>query len=140
MEPTPENAQKIVEFLDKYHTTDVKYFPAETLFDKLIYYKATSCGELVGYSAYSNMSEWRAMTHTTCVHPKFRGKGFGRKITEHMEEIIRAEGFGKITCEVYSTNFPMLNLKLSQGYVIEGFHPDHYDPGRHEYSLGKILK
>jgi hypothetical protein len=33
----------------------------------------------------------------------------------------------------------MIQIKLAQGYTIEGFHPAHDGPGLHEYSLGKVL-
>jgi hypothetical protein len=34
----------------------------------------------------------------------------------------------------------MIYIKLKQGYLFEGFHPDHEKPGLHEYSLGKVLR
>ena len=41
---------------------------------------------------------------------------------------------------VYYFNHVMVQIKLKQGYTIEGYHPDHEAPGFHEYSLGKVLK
>jgi hypothetical protein len=41
---------------------------------------------------------------------------------------------------VYYFNHLMVQIKLKQGYTIEGYHPDHEAPGFHEYSLGKNLK
>ncbi len=72
--PTVDNARNIIDFLTKHHTTDPKYFPiAGRLFDIYNYYEARDRdGNLVGYTAYSKLSDWLAMTHTTCIHPDYR--------------------------------------------------------------------
>lgn len=138
--PTLEKAREIVEFMSKYHTTDMKYFPKpEKLFEKYSFYEAFSGDELVGYTSYSELSDWLAMTHATCVHPEHRGKGIGKKISKAMVQVLKKEGFGKVCCEVYADNHKMLKIKVEQGFLVEGYRRDHYDPGKHEYHLGKLL-
>ncbi len=72
---TLENAHRIVDFLSRHHTTDMKYFPKpERLFDKYTFYEAICGGQTVGFTSYSKLSDWLAMTHATCIDPEFRGK------------------------------------------------------------------
>ena len=138
--PTTETARIIVDFLTRNHTTDMKYFPKpERLFEKYNFYAMVHEGEVVGWTSYSELSDWLAMTHATCVDPKHRGKGFGKEASYQMLDVLREKGFGKVCCEIYSDNHRMLKVKVDQGFVVEGYRKDHYDPGKHEYALGKIL-
>lgn len=140
VKPTLANARVIVQFLTEHHTTDMKYFPKPSgLFDKYTFYSAMDGGRIVGFTAYSTLSDWLAMTHATCVHPDHRGKGHGKVISDKMLKVLKEEGFGKVCCEIYADNCKMLKIKIDQGFVVEGYRKDHYDPGKHEYSLGKIL-
>ena len=140
--PNLEKARQIIDFLTKYHTTDMKYYPKpEKLFSKFNFYEAADWdGKIVGYTSYSKLSDWLAMTHATCVHPDHRGKGYGKTINELMEKILKEhKGFGKLTCEIYAENTRMLKIKLDSGWIVEGYRKHHYDPHKHEYTLGKIL-
>lgn len=138
--PTLEKAREIIDFMLKYHTTDMKYFPRpEKLFDKYTFYEAFDGNTPVGYTSYSVLSDWLAMTHATCVHPDHRGKGLGKKISKAMLQVLKREGFGKVCCEIYADNYKMLKIKVEQGFLVEGYMRDHYDPGKHEYHLGKFL-
>lgn len=138
--PTLDAARFIVEFLKEHHTTDPKYFPRpEKLFSKLNFFILLADNVVVGVSCYQALSEHLAITRFSCIDEKHRGKGYGRFMSEAMEQEIRDAGFGKIFCEIYADNTVNLAIKLSQGYKIEGSHPDHFDKGKHEYSLGKVL-
>lgn len=138
--PTLEKARDIIDFMTKYHTTDMKYFPKpERLFEKYNFYEAFEGIDSVGFTAYSKLSDWLAMSHATCVHPNFRGKGYGKKISRAMLEVLKKQGFGKVCCEIYADNHKMLKIKVEQGFLVEGYMRDHYDPGKHEYHLGKFL-
>lgn len=135
-----EAARFIVEFLKEHHTTDSKYFPKpEHLFSKLNFYVLLVDNVIRGVTCYQALSENLAITRFSCIETDHRGRGYGRKMSWTLEEEIRKAEFGKIFCEIYSDNLANINLKLSQGYQIEGFHRDHFDKGKHEYSLGKIL-
>lgn len=140
VETTLDNAKRILDFLATHHTTDMKYYPEpENLFEKYHFYEAFDDVTSVGFTCYSKWSDWLAMTHATCVHPDHRGKGYGKKISSAMLAVLKAKNFGKVQCEIYADNHKMLKVKLEQGFVVEGYRRDHYDPGKHEYHLGKFL-
>src|SRR5690606_36742925 len=96
--------------------------------------------EFVGIGSYDIRTRFLVETRKTIIAPEFRGKGRGTAVSWAMEDEIRKRGFKKIRSAVYSNNIPMIQIKLAQGFLIEGFHPDHDAPGLHEYSLGKVLK
>lgn len=75
----------------------------------------------------------------TMVDVKYRRMGYGRDIGTAIEKEIRELGYGKIMMSCYSTNTAIINLKLSEGYVIEGLLRNHYDVGKHDYIFGKEL-
>ncbi len=136
------NRVSIIEFLKEHHTTDPKHFPdPEQPFNKYNFYFLfkPSTATMLGVSCYSRLSDHLAITRFSCIHKDHRGQGYGRLQSDCLEQEIRKAGFGKIFCEIYSDNLANLNLKLSQGFQIEGFHKSHFDKGRDEYSLGKIL-
>jgi GNAT superfamily N-acetyltransferase len=94
----------------------------------------------VGTTAYVAKTKFLAETVKTAVSDEFRGNGLGAKISELIEAEVRARGFKKVMTTIYVTNLPMIFIKLKQGYLFEGFHPNHEKPGWHEYSLGKSLE
>jgi GNAT superfamily N-acetyltransferase len=96
--------------------------------------------ERIGVTGYVPKTPYLAETVKTVIDPKFRGKGFGELLSEMIEEEVRRRGFKKVMSTIYITNLPMIFIKLKQGYLFEGFHPDHEKPGLHEYSLGKVLR
>ena len=95
---------------------------------------------VIGITSYEIRTRFLVETQKTIVAPEFRDQGWGKLISQVIEERIRKLGFKKIRSTIYSTNLTMIAIKLAQGYTIEGFHPDHEAPGLHEYSLGKLLK
>ena len=97
-------------------------------------------GKVIGVTSYEIRTKYLVETQKTIVAPEFRGEGWGKAISQAIEEHVRKAGFFKVRTTIYSTNLTMIAIKLAQGYMIEGFHPDHEAPGLHEYSLGKVLK
>ena len=79
-------------------------------------------------------------TVKTTIFKEFRGKGLGASLSQAIEDECQRKGVKKIISTVYYFNHVMVQIKLKQGYTIEGYHPDHEAPGFHEYSLGKVLK
>lgn len=98
-----------------------------------------SGGETIGSAGYVAKTQYLAETVKTSIAPAFRGMGLGERVSELIEAEVRARGFRKVMTTIYVTNLPMIFIKLKQGYLFEGFHPNHEKPGWHEYSLGKSL-
>lgn len=134
-------------FIHKYHSSPKWFLPtlAELKNENVKYFRAYVVepkalkGEFVGITSYEIRTRFLAETQKTIIAPEFRGKGWGSAVSWGMEDHIRKKGFRKIRSAVYSNNLPMIQIKLAQGFCIEGFHPDHDAPGLHEYSLGKVL-
>ena len=100
----------------------------------------TKSNDVVGVTGYIPKTPFLAETVKTVVHPKYRGQGVGEKLSAMIETEVRRRGFKKVMSTIYTTNLPMIFIKLKQGYLFEGYHPDHEKPGLHEYSFGKVLK
>jgi len=93
----------------------------------------------IGIVSFQVITPWLVDLQRTLVDVNHRGKGYGREISEAIEKIIRDLGYGKIMMACYSTNTAIINLKMSEGYVIEGCLRDHYAKGKHDYIFGKVL-
>lgn len=106
----------------------------------VIYFRAFYQGEQIGITGYAQKTPTLAETVKTTVFNEFRGKKLGALLSQAIEDECKRVGIKKVISTVYYFNHQMVNIKLKQGYTIEGYHPDHEAPGFHEYSLGKILK
>jgi GNAT superfamily N-acetyltransferase len=105
----------------------------------VVYFRAYLNHNYVGITGFNQKTPTLAETTKTVIFDEFRGQGLGKKVSLAIEEQCRIRGIKKVMSTVYYFNHAMLNIKLKQGYTIEGYHPDHEAPGFHEYSLGKIL-
>ncbi|MEK6580683.1 MAG: GNAT family N-acetyltransferase [Bdellovibrionota bacterium] len=133
-------------FIHRYHSTPKHILPSlsDLTLRTHVYFRAVGTrgithGQVVGITSYEIRTRFLAETQKTIVLPKYRSKGFGKAISVAIERELKKTGFKKIRTTIYFDNLPMLAIKLEQGYVIEGYHPDHEAPGLHEYSLGKVL-
>lgn len=106
----------------------------------VVYFRAFYQNKQIGISGYSIKTPTLAETIKTTVFNEFRGGGMGSLISQAIEDECKRIGIKKVISTVYYFNHVMVQIKLKQGYTIEGYHPDHEAPGFHEYSLGKILK
>ena len=106
----------------------------------VVYFRAFYQSKQIGISGYSIKTPTLAETIKTTVFNEFRGCGMGSLISQAIEDECKRIGIKKVISTVYYFNHVMVQIKLKQGYTIEGYHPDHEAPGFHEYSLGKILK
>lgn len=104
------------------------------------YFRALLEGKQFGFTGYVKKTPTLAETVKTTVFHDWRGKGLGNNLSLAIEEECKRAGIKKVMTTIYHFNHTMINIKLKQGYNIEGFHPDHEAPGFHEYSMGKILK
>lgn len=103
------------------------------------YFRAYFEGKQVGISGYTLKTPTLAETVKTTIFDEFRGKKLGSMVSLAIEEECKRNGIKKVMTTIYHFNHSMINIKLRQGYTIEGYHPDHEAPGYHEYSLGKVL-
>lgn len=96
--------------------------------------------EIVGISGYEVRTPYLVETQKTIISKEHRGGGWGTAVSMAIEKQVEKSGFHKVRSCIYHDNFAMIQIKLAQGYIVEGFHRDHDGPGLHEYSLGKILR
>lgn len=138
---TAENC-KLMAQIHKEHYSRVPYLPdaAKVKASSTEYFWAYIDNEKVGITGYVLKTPTLAETVKTIIYKEFRGKGYGKLLSQAIEDKVKEIGVKKIMSTIYSFNIPMISIKLKQGYKIEGFHPDHEAPGFDEYSLGKILK
>ena len=144
----PANVEWLYQFIHKNHSAPKFILPTRKDLRSLThkFYKAwivlprASRAKLLGLTSYEIRTPYLAETQRTILAPEFRGQGWGVQLSQAIEDKVKKAGFCKIRSCIYHDNFSMLQIKLAQGYIIEGFHPHHDGPGLHEYSLGKILK
>jgi GNAT superfamily N-acetyltransferase len=147
IELLPYDLNNRIEVDELYHTFK-KYFqhsPWPPTIEKIMgggvkYFKAFHENKHIGLSGIALKTPTLAETVKTTIFNEFQGQGLGRLLSMQIEEECRAMGIKKVMTTIYHFNHSMINIKLQQGYTIEGYHPDHEAPGFHEYSLGKILK
>lgn len=135
-----KDGASLAELLNK-HYPDVPY-PAtkESIVQgKIVFFKVFDGNVQVGITGYAPKTPSLVETVKTVIFPQFRAKGFGVQVSQMIEDECKRVGFKKVMSTIYATNISMIQIKLRQGYTIEGYHPDHEAPGFHEYSLGKIL-
>jgi putative acetyltransferase len=60
------------------------------------------------------------------VLPHARGRGAGRALMDAAIAHARAQGWHKLTLEVFPDNVPAVCLYLSTGFALEGHRRDHY--------------
>lgn len=149
----PKDIDWLYRFIDSYHSLPKFMNPSrEDLKNSRYfhYFKALAVAPksasksikepVIGITCYEERTPYLAETQKTIIAPDFRGQGWGKVLSDAIEKEVKKAGYLKIRSCIYSNNLAMLQIKLSQGYIIEGYHPDHDGPGLHEYSLGKILK
>jgi RimJ/RimL family protein N-acetyltransferase len=141
IDKTPKNCKEIARIHSE-HYDKVPYLPSaeDIKSGKTVYFWAHIDGDLVGITGYYLKTKTLAETVKTIIFKEHRGKGYGKLLSQSIEDEVKAIGVKKIMSTIYSFNIPMISIKLKQGYKIEGYHPDHEAPGFDEYSLGKVLK
>ncbi len=141
VEKTDENCELIAQ-IHKEHYSKVPYLPVAADIKKSLthYFWAYVGDDRIGITGYYLKTKTLAETVKTIIFKEFRGKGYGKLLSQEIENKCKSIGVTKIMSTIYSFNTPMISIKLQQGYKIEGFHPDHEAPGFDEYSLGKVLK
>ncbi len=134
-------AQELVDICHEYYPNSPWPVTQEKIMKGgVVYYRAFHQDKQIGITGYSLKTPTLAETVKTTIFKDFRGSGLGALLSQAIEDECKRVGIKKVISTVYYFNHVMVQIKLKQGYTIEGYHPDHEAPGFHEYSLGKILK
>jgi len=134
-------AQELVDICHEYYSNAPWPVTKEKIMKGgVVYYRAFYQEKQIGITGYSLKTPTLAETVKTTIFKEFRGTGLGALLSQAIEDECKRVGIKKVVSTVYYFNHQMVQIKLKQGYTIEGYHPDHEAPGFHEYSLGKILK
>jgi RimJ/RimL family protein N-acetyltransferase len=130
----------ILDLIQKNYTKKPYPFSADQIQNpSRFYFKAFLGNELIGMTGIDFKTPTLAETVKTIILQEHRGKNFGVRLSQAIEDECRLRGIKKVISTIYADNHVMISIKLKQGYVIEGFHPDHEAPGFHEYSFGKKI-
>ena len=100
-------------------------------------------GRLNGYTCYGPI----ACTHSSydiywiAVHPRFQGRGLGRRLVEETERLIRESGGTRIYVETSqrSQYDPTRAFYKGAGYRLEAIVPDFYAPWDGKIIFCKVL-
>lgn len=136
-----KEAELVVKIVKEFYTASA--FPPnveKVMSGDVIYFKAYDGEKFVGISGLYLKTPALAETVKTIVFAEYRGRGYGEAISLAIEDECRKLSVKKVMTTIYTSNVAMIAIKLKQGYVIEGFHPEHEAPGFDEYSLGKLLR
>ena len=90
------------------------------------YFVAEEDGEIAGYCGVRNMAGEGEITNVA-VAEKFRRRGIGRKLMEHLLQEAPCFGIGDLTLEVRAGNVPAISLYESLGFHKEGVRPGFYE-------------
>lgn len=96
--------------------------------------------QIVAVSRCTKISDHAVKMENTLVREDRRGRGFGSKLHDEIEEWLIANSYKKILSHVYTDNISSLILKLKKGYLINGLIRNLEAEGTHEYILSKDLK
>jgi len=98
-------------------------------------------GELVGYTIMSTAVDvGEAHILNLCVRPESQGKGLGRRILEHILELVRESGCHLILLEVRPSNPAAIRLYRSAGFEQIGRRKAYYPlPSGREDALVFVL-
>ncbi|RDI42286.1 GNAT family N-acetyltransferase [Falsibacillus pallidus] len=80
--------------------------------------------------------------HALCVHPYRQGKGIGKELVQHSENIATEKGYSSIRLDAFSGNEHALKLYESMGYIKRGEVHFQSKPEGHQcyYCFDKILE
>jgi len=82
--------------------------------------------QIIGYGGFWRVED-EAHLINIAVHPKYRSKGFGRKILEYLENTMAGQGLKIILLEVRKNNPKAIALYESDGFKITGVREKYYN-------------
>ena len=136
---SPSDRAALVEFVGTHYPEGIPMTEAPILTGKILFFWVLNSHTRIGVTGLMPKTATLVETVKTIVHRDHRGQGHGVTISQLIEDEARRRGYKKVMSTIYTTNLPMIFIKLRQGYRFEGFHPDHEAPGLNEYSFGKLL-
>ena len=89
------------------------------------YIVATTEDQIVGYAGTWLVINEAHITNVA-VDSRFRGRGIGRLLMEHLMELCRCEGMDSMTLEVRISNQVARNLYHKLGFVEKGIRKNYY--------------
>ena len=117
-------------------------FPPTILYEDICvskhpYMTAELDGRVIGYGGmYVIIDE--AYILNICIHPDFRGRGFGKELLFAMIREAASRGAQSMTLEVRVSNAVALELYKDAGFSIEAVRPNYYeDTGEDAYIMWK---
>jgi len=134
--------EMLLKFIQDYHSTPSFLLPKEVddmYISRTTWFKVFDGVNFIAIFSYTKLSDYLVIVRRTIVKPEFRNQGYSFKIWNKAEQMFIELGFKKIISEVLSENMKMLNIKLNQGFVLEGLRRDHDAPGIHRYELSKWI-
>jgi ribosomal protein S18 acetylase RimI-like enzyme len=104
---------------------------------------ATDQDDIAGFACYgpTPCTQGTFDLYWIVVHDSFRGKGIGRSLIHHVEEILRKNQARKLYIETSSTQKyqPTRDFYFSSGYKEEARLKDFYNPGDDKVIYAKYL-
>lgn len=115
-------------------------FLSELLTNENAHYIVARIGKrVVGYVGMWLVAGEAHVTNLA-VHPKYRRRGIGRKLMDHLARMAREKGAIYMTLEVRRSNLTAQSLYRQLGFVVEGVRPGYYlDNGEDALLMGKDL-
>jgi [ribosomal protein S18]-alanine N-acetyltransferase len=93
---------------------------------------------IIGYGGFWRVED-EAHLVNLAVHPKYRTKGYGRKILDFLTAVMAKQGLKKILLEVRKSNHMALGLYGSCGFKAVGLREKYYDNSEDALLMEKSL-
>jgi ribosomal protein S18 acetylase RimI-like enzyme len=104
---------------------------------------AEADGKIAGWAVglFRQHRRWQSgRIYAVGVHQEFRGRGIGRKLTEHLLGAFRARGIERVYLEVREDNATALKLYTALGFSTIRRLPAYYGPGVDGLSCRAMFK
>ncbi len=124
----------------RYHTISKKQYRYLLTKGKCHIYKAVSDGELVGsVVVFHRKSSAFARLYSLAVDSAYRGQSIGRKLVEHVADMMRQKGCKGLLCEMRADDNRLLDFYQNLGFKITGKLPNYYADGAQGLKLKTLF-
>jgi len=132
----------LYEFIHEHHSSPRHLLPSREALKApdMSYFWFKKGSEVVGIGGFKEISPKLAELKYTILHPSYRGKKLGRRLSDEVLDYLEMAGFHKVISHVYVSNLSQIIIKHKQGFICEALFKDHDQPGLHEYVFSKILE
>lgn len=102
-------------------------FYNEINLNHLAYYAVVlEAGRVVGYGGLWAVIDEAHVTNVA-IHPDFRGKGYSKRLMEHLMDYARSRKLERMTLEVRVGNAVAIGLYKQMGFLEAGRRPKYYE-------------